>query len=933
MKRWVGAALVLVVALFATARGQQPPDQQSAEFAPGEVLVQYRSNVQSVRRDAIVATRRGRLVRRLAQLDIDHISLDAADNVADAVARFRAMPEVVAAQPDYIRHVVQVQQPPPNDPKWLDGSLWGMIKIHAQSAWNTLNARGDGSVVIMDIDTGVNYNHEDLAANIWTNPGEIAGNGIDDDGDGYVDDVHGINTIAGAARPGDPLDDNGHGTHTAGTIAAVGNNSLGVVGVNWNAKILACKFLNASGNGSDSAAAACLNYAVLLKTQKSINIRVTSNSWGGYRNGGNPSVLQNAFTAAGAAGILSVAAAGNGNAQSVGLNIDLNGNQFDPASLSLVVPSVIAVAASDSNDNRASFSNYGPNTVLLAAPGVGIWSTYFNPSVPANNTYQSLSGTSMATPHVAGTAALLSALSPSLNSTQLTAIIRGSVDVLSQWGTAVSSGGRLNVFQAASAVAPQTQFTLTPSTLSVSTGSSLSISWTAPAGRSATDWVGLFHVGDPNTVYGWYTYTGGATSGTVNLTAPYPPGQYEFRYLLNNGYQDTAHSATVTVTQGGNPFTLTPSPLSVAGGGALSISWTAPSGESAKDWVGLFRVGDPNTVYGWFTHTGGATSGTANLTAPLVPGQYEFRYLLNDGYQDTARSAAVTVTQGQVSFTLTASPLSVAGGGALSVSWTAPGGESATDWIGLFHVGDPNTIYGWFAYTNGATSGTFNLTAPTQPGQYEFRYLLNNGYTDTARSAAITVTQGQSAFTLTPSPLSLPAGQTASISWTAPAGEAATDWIGLFHVGDPNTAAVWWAFTNGATSGSLTTTPIPDGGQYEFRYFLHNTYTQAGTNSVPVTVTAVPIVLTAAPASVSPGGQVTVSWTAPAGRPTTDWIGLYRVGDPDTSAIWWQYTQGTTSGSFTVTVPSTSGQYEFRYFRQNLYSLVTRSNTFSVAFQ
>src|SRR5262249_46768294 len=154
------------------------------------------------------------------------------------------------------------------------------------------------------------------------------------------------------------FDDNGHGTHTAGTLAGVGNNGVGVVGVNWNAKILACKFLNSSGSGTDAAAAACLNYAVGLKTQHGINIRVTSNSWGGYRNGGDPSILQNAFAAAGAAGIISFAAAGNGNAQGVGLNIDVNGNQFDPASLSLVVPSLVAVAASDSNDNRASFSNY-----------------------------------------------------------------------------------------------------------------------------------------------------------------------------------------------------------------------------------------------------------------------------------------------------------------------------------------------------------------------------------------------------------------------------------------------------------------------------------------------------------------------------------------------------------------------------------------------
>ena len=188
----------------------------------------------------------------------------------------------------------------------------GARKIQAQNVWNTLNARGDGSVVIMDIDTGLNYNHQDLAANVWTNPGEIAGNGIDDDHDGYVDDVHGIDTVN---HDSNPIDDNGHGTHTAGTIAAVGNNALGVVGVNWNAKILPCKFLNAGGSGSDAGAAECLNYAITLKTQHGVNIRVTNNSWGGDRNGGDFSVLLNAFAAAGNAGIISFVAAGNAGRQ------------------------------------------------------------------------------------------------------------------------------------------------------------------------------------------------------------------------------------------------------------------------------------------------------------------------------------------------------------------------------------------------------------------------------------------------------------------------------------------------------------------------------------------------------------------------------------------------------------------------------------------
>ena len=438
MKRWVGAVIVLAVSVLTTARGQQPVPP-TPEYVPGEVLVKYRPIVQRGRRDAIAASRRGRLVRRFDQLDIDHLQLDPSDDVAATVAALRAMPEVAAAAPNYVRHAVQTQSPPPNDPKWLDGSLWGLVKIQAQNVWNTLNARGDGSVVIMDIDTGLNYNHQDLAANVWTNPGEIAGNGVDDDHDGYVDDIHGIDTVN---HDSDPIDDNGHGTHTAGTIAAVGNNALGVVGVNWNAKILPCKFLSAGGSGTDSGAAECLNYAITLKMQHGVNIRVTNNSWGGDRNGGDFSVLLNAFAAAGNAGIINFVAAGN-----AGRNIDIAGNEFDPASLSKVEPSIVAVAASDGADNPAGFSNFGPNSVALAAPGVGIWSTY-----SPGNIYGQLSGTSMATPHVAGVAALLSSMDPGLNVMQLKALITGSVDVLPQWGGVVTTGGRLNAFAAASAV-------------------------------------------------------------------------------------------------------------------------------------------------------------------------------------------------------------------------------------------------------------------------------------------------------------------------------------------------------------------------------------------------------------------------------------------------------------------------------------------------
>ena len=174
----------------------------------------------------------GQVLRRLDAVNVDRVQLPNGMQIAEAIAAWRTDPDVLSVEPNYIRHVTSE----PNDPYWVNGSLWGLTKIKAKEAW--LLTTGSASVVVANIDTGVNYLHPDLAANMWRNPGEIAGNGVDDDNNGYVDDVYGIDT---ANDDSDPMDDHGHGTHTAGTIGAVGNNGIGVVGVNWNVKILACK--------------------------------------------------------------------------------------------------------------------------------------------------------------------------------------------------------------------------------------------------------------------------------------------------------------------------------------------------------------------------------------------------------------------------------------------------------------------------------------------------------------------------------------------------------------------------------------------------------------------------------------------------------------------------------------------------------------------
>jgi subtilisin family serine protease len=326
----------------------------------------------------------------------------------------------------------------PNDPSFSrlyglhnTGQTGGLADadIDAAEAWDVTT--GSRSVVVSVIDTGVDYRHPDLAANVWTNPREVAGDRIDNDGNGYVDDVYGWDF---ANNDADPFDDEGHGTHVAGTIGAVGNNGTGVTGVNWQVSIMALKFLDANGSGTTSAAIAAINYATKMRRDFGVNIVATNNSWGG---GGFSSSLQNAINAGGSAGILFVAAAGN-----EGVNNDTTPSY--PASYSS--GSIIAVAATDSSNRLASFSNYGATSVDVAAPGVGILST------TPNNTYASYSGTSMATPQVTGVVALLKAARPDATADQIRAAILSTTTPVAGLAGKVATGGVVNAAAALAAL-------------------------------------------------------------------------------------------------------------------------------------------------------------------------------------------------------------------------------------------------------------------------------------------------------------------------------------------------------------------------------------------------------------------------------------------------------------------------------------------------
>ncbi len=312
---------------------------------------------------------------------------------AATIAALENDPRVAYVEPDYLVRVippaedVEEEEADPeadsgiaptrssNDPKY--GSLWGMTNIHAPRAWNTVTG---SPIVVAVIDTGVDYNHPDLKGNMWRNRGEVK-DGKDNDGNGFPDDIHGYDFVN---NDGDPMDDHSHGTHCAGTVGAVGNNGIGVVGVNWRVKIMALKFLSASGGGNTSNAIKCVQYA------RKNGARVMSNSWGG---GGHSKALSDEISRAEKAGILFVAAAGNGYGR------DNDASPHYPSSYPQA--NVIAVASITKTNKLSTHSNLGKKSVDLAAPGSSVYST-----LPSNK-YGSKSGTSMATPHVSGAAALI----------------------------------------------------------------------------------------------------------------------------------------------------------------------------------------------------------------------------------------------------------------------------------------------------------------------------------------------------------------------------------------------------------------------------------------------------------------------------------------------------------------------------------------------
>jgi len=429
------ASIAALLALSSPAAAAPPGSNDPARAVPREVLVGFEDrSSQEARQDVaaqVGATSRETLARGVGeQAPVELLDLPPGWSNSRAIDRLEQDAAVAFAEPNW-RYQTQATT---IDPYYANGSLWGMygdqtspanqFGSQAGEAWAAGYTGGKG-VYVGVIDEGIQFTHPELDANVWTNPFDPV-DGTDNDGNGYVDDIHGWdfvgnnNTIYDGGTKG-RLDN--HGTHVTGTIGAESNGS-GVVGVNWNVTYVSGKFLGRSG-GTTANAVRAVDYMTALKAS-GLNIVATNNSWGG---GGYSQALYDAISRANVKNVLFVAAAGN-----AGANNDLTPSY--PASYDL--PNVIAVAAIDKAGALPSFSNYGQTSVDLGAPGVGVWST------TAFNTYSSYSGTSMATPHVTGAAALYASTHLGATALQTKNAILSSAVPTSSLATKTVTGGRLD---------------------------------------------------------------------------------------------------------------------------------------------------------------------------------------------------------------------------------------------------------------------------------------------------------------------------------------------------------------------------------------------------------------------------------------------------------------------------------------------------------
>jgi subtilisin family serine protease len=673
-------AILSILPLWAQNRGKNKTDFfQGKEAATNEVLVKFRpTTFQSVlEAQAAGEVDESEWVGGTGLLRL-HSSRK---NVATLVSELSARSDVEYAEPNYIVHTTAI----PNDPRF--GELWGLqntgqiiqasvgvpgADIKATAAWDI--STGSRANVAAVIDTGIDYRHPDLAANVWSAPAAftvtIGGQSIT-----CPAGSHGFNAITNVC---DPLDDNNHGSHVSGTIGAVGNNGTGVVGVNWTASIMGSKFINASGSGTTANAINAIEFAVQTKAAFAAtggaNVRVLSNSWGG---GAFSQALLDEINRANANDMLFVAAAGNS-----GTPNDL----FPEYPASYNAPNVVAVAATDNTDSLAFFSNYGPSSVHLGAPGVDVLST----TVGSNYAY--LSGTSMATPHVSG-AALLVLSKCALNTASLKTLLLNNVDPIPSLTGLTATGGRLNVSKAIRACAapanPEFALSATPASQTVTQGGSTTYTVNISPSGGFTGAVSLSAAGLPTGASASFSPNPATASSamTVGTGAATPPGSYPLTITGVSGTLTRTTSVTLAISPAPVPdFSLSATPASqsvVQGAGTTyTVSITPSGGFTAAVIFTVSGLPGGATVSFSPNPTTASSTMTVGTGAATPPGNYAMTITGISGTLARTTSVTLTVNLATVSdFSLSATPASqtiVQGAGTTyAVSITPSGGFTA----------------------------------------------------------------------------------------------------------------------------------------------------------------------------------------------------------------------------------------------------------------